>query len=57
MNGYIMTICWKNRAPTRASALGVNESQAVMTAVRVTARDSKELYDHAKTAKTVRKID
>lgn len=57
MNRYIMRIYWKDREPTRCSALGINESQAIMTAVRVTSRTSGEMYDHEKTAKTVRMID
>lgn len=57
MNRYIMRIYWKNREPTRCSALGVNESQAIMTAVSVSSRTKNEMYDHDKTAKTVRMID
>lgn len=57
MNRYIMTIYWKNREPTRCSALGINESQAIMTAVSVSSRSRDEIYDHEKTAKTVRMID
>lgn len=57
MNRYIMRIYWLNREPTRCSALGINESQAIMTAVRVASRTKDETYDHEKTAKTVRMID
>ena len=57
MNRYIMRIYWLNREPTRCSALGINESQAIMTAVSVASRTRGEMYDHEKTAKTVRMIE
>lgn len=57
MDRYIMRIFWKNRGPTRCSALGINESTAVMTAVAVSCRTKDEMYDHDKTLKTVRKVE
>jgi hypothetical protein len=57
MNRYMMRIFWKDRAPTRCSALGINKSQAIMTAVSVSSRHKNEMYDHNKTEKTVRMVD